>query len=89
MDKHTKVSVHFHEEERRMKVYMRENGIIISGKAWEIREYLKQQMKKYQTLKEWSQSSKYHWTAADTPKKNKGSLSIVRPIVVIGKGEQP
>lgn len=36
-----------------MKVYIRPNGIILSGKAWEIREQLKFYSKQYQYVREW------------------------------------
>ncbi|ADU30043.1 Z-ring formation inhibitor MciZ [Evansella cellulosilytica] len=70
-----------------MRKYDRTNGIILAGKAWEIREYLKKMKKRYETVYDWCSHSKKVHTAAATPRKNKGSLSIVRPIVVNGKGE--
>ncbi|MBU9714753.1 Z-ring formation inhibitor MciZ [Bacillus tamaricis] len=72
-----------------MLIYHRKKGIILAGKAWEIREYLKQQRKNYDTVEEWSDTvfKKQH-TAAAIPKKYKGSLSIVLPIVFNGNGDK-
>ncbi|MTH52265.1 Z-ring formation inhibitor MciZ [Bacillus mangrovi] len=36
-----------------MKIYKLEKGIILTGKAWEIRMKLKEYGKKYKTVKEW------------------------------------
>ncbi|WP_096153618.1 MULTISPECIES: Z-ring formation inhibitor MciZ [Bacillus] len=36
-----------------MKVLVRENGVVLVGKAWEIREKLKEYCKMYDTVQEW------------------------------------
>lgn len=36
-----------------MKVYVYENGIIMSGKAWEIQQKLKQYQTDYTLVKDW------------------------------------
>ncbi|MEI5907106.1 Z-ring formation inhibitor MciZ [Bacillus spongiae] len=36
-----------------MKVYVRKNGVIISGKAWEIRAALVHYQKSYRFVNEW------------------------------------
>lgn len=38
-----------------MKIYMHEKGFIMVGKAWEIREKLKQYKQNYIFLKDWIQ----------------------------------
>ncbi|MCM3586432.1 Z-ring formation inhibitor MciZ [Mesobacillus maritimus] len=39
-----------------MKVYVYEHGFIMSGKAWEIRQKLKEYQKDYHSVKEWVNS---------------------------------
>jgi DNA helicase HerA-like ATPase len=39
-----------------MKVYMKENGVTIVGKAWQVRNILKQYMKQFETVEEWVHS---------------------------------
>ncbi|APH06994.1 Z-ring formation inhibitor MciZ [Bacillus weihaiensis] len=39
-----------------MKIYRHEKGIIMSGRAWEVREKLKEYGKIYPTLQEWIQA---------------------------------
>lgn len=39
-----------------MKLYVHEKGIILVGKAWEIREKLKEYQQYYDELQEWIQS---------------------------------
>ncbi|WP_084028981.1 Z-ring formation inhibitor MciZ [Bacillus sp. J33] len=39
-----------------MKVYVHSNGILLAGKAWEVREKLKQYSKKYIFVKDWVES---------------------------------
>ncbi|MFC0271503.1 Z-ring formation inhibitor MciZ [Metabacillus herbersteinensis] len=36
-----------------MKIYRLEKGIILVGKAWEIRAKLKEYSRKYKTVQEW------------------------------------
>ncbi|MBU9724043.1 Z-ring formation inhibitor MciZ [Bacillus alkalicola] len=72
-----------------MKIHCTNNGVALIGKAWEIREFLKQKKKQFYLVEEWHRSlSNNQHTAAATPKKNKGSLSIVRPIVDKGNGDK-
>ena len=40
-----------------MKIFVHDHGVIISGKAWEIREKLKEYGKHYQFLSEWVENS--------------------------------
>lgn len=40
-----------------MKIYVHEKGVTLVGKAWEIREKLKEYSKDYYLLKEWVYSS--------------------------------
>ncbi|WP_082341145.1 Z-ring formation inhibitor MciZ [Sporosarcina globispora] len=39
-----------------MKVYVHKKGIILAGKAWEVREKLKQYSRKYVLVKDWVES---------------------------------
>lgn len=39
-----------------MKVYVHEKGIILVGKAWEVRNKLRENLQHYVTLKDWTQS---------------------------------
>lgn len=41
-----------------MKVYVHSKGIIMAGKAWEIREKLKQYRKEFVYVKDWVVSQK-------------------------------
>lgn len=41
-----------------MKIFKHDNGIIFSGKAWEIRYMLKKYQKKYTYLHEWLRDQK-------------------------------
>lgn len=41
-----------------MKVYLLENKIMLVGKAWEIRNKLKEYSKHYTTVSEWLQEMK-------------------------------
>ena len=36
-----------------MKVLLRKNSIVLVGKAWEVREKLKEYAKKYDKVQEW------------------------------------
>lgn len=36
-----------------MKIYVRENGITLTGKAWEIRQKLKEYGHEYKLVKDW------------------------------------
>ncbi|MDF2037270.1 Z-ring formation inhibitor MciZ [Cytobacillus oceanisediminis] len=39
-----------------MKVYVHNRGIILTGKAWEVREKLKQYSRQYVLVKDWIES---------------------------------
>ncbi|MBU8731411.1 MULTISPECIES: Z-ring formation inhibitor MciZ [Cytobacillus] len=39
-----------------MKVYVHKRGIILTGKAWEVREKLKQYSRQYVLVKDWVES---------------------------------
>lgn len=39
-----------------MKVYVHNRGIILAGKAWEVREKLKQYSRQYVLVKDWIES---------------------------------
>ncbi|WP_197208343.1 Z-ring formation inhibitor MciZ [Cytobacillus firmus] len=39
-----------------MKVYVHNRGIILTGKAWEVREKLKQYSRQYVLVKDWVES---------------------------------
>ncbi|WP_282140613.1 Z-ring formation inhibitor MciZ [Cytobacillus oceanisediminis] len=41
-----------------MKVYVHNRGIILTGKAWEVREKLKQYSRQYVLVKDWVESQK-------------------------------
>ncbi|WP_081727590.1 Z-ring formation inhibitor MciZ [Halalkalibacter wakoensis] len=69
-----------------MKVYVHENGIIMSGKAWEIQAKLKKMQHSFDTMEQWVDS--VHRTnsnptrmASPTAQKKIGSSSYLRPIV--------
>lgn len=87
MDKHTKENTVFHRG-KKMKVYKNHNGFLMTGKVWEIREYLKLQKRHYSSVIEFCSEVIYQSTAPKIPKKNKGSSAIVRPIVVIRIGDK-
>ncbi|RDI41261.1 Z-ring formation inhibitor MciZ [Falsibacillus pallidus] len=36
-----------------MKVYITEKGVVIAGKAWEIKHYLKLQQKRFPLVADW------------------------------------
>ncbi|MBU8907858.1 Z-ring formation inhibitor MciZ [Desertibacillus haloalkaliphilus] len=40
-----------------MKIYLRTNGVTIVGKSWEVCAILKQYKKKYETVREWTESN--------------------------------
>jgi hypothetical protein len=40
-----------------MKIYVHKNGFVMAGKAWEIREKLKQYQKKFQLVEDWLKAS--------------------------------
>jgi hypothetical protein len=40
-----------------MKIFVHDHGVIIFGKAWEIREKLKEYGKHYQFLSDWVENS--------------------------------
>ena len=40
-----------------MKIFVHDHGVIISGKAWEIREKLKEYGNHYQFLSDWVENS--------------------------------
>ncbi|GIN38260.1 MULTISPECIES: Z-ring formation inhibitor MciZ [Heyndrickxia] len=40
-----------------MRIYIQKNGIVLSGKAWEIREQLKYYSKQYQFVYDWIKQS--------------------------------
>lgn len=42
-----------------MKIHVHEKGILIVGKAWEVREKLKEYSKNYYLLKDWIYSKKF------------------------------
>ncbi|WP_100407061.1 Z-ring formation inhibitor MciZ [Bacillus solitudinis] len=72
-----------------MKIYVREDGLILAGKAWEVRAKLKEAMKRYTYVSEWSQAvhRTHVRTASPTARKNAGSSLYSLPIVRIGKEE--
>jgi hypothetical protein len=37
-----------------MKIYLLEKGIVLVGKAWEVREKLKEYSRKYETIEQWT-----------------------------------
>ncbi|MCM3704641.1 MULTISPECIES: Z-ring formation inhibitor MciZ [Cytobacillus] len=39
-----------------MKVYVHSRGIVLAGKAWEVREKLKQYSRQYVFVKDWVES---------------------------------
>jgi hypothetical protein len=41
-----------------MKVYVHEKGVIMVGKAWEIRQKLLENRKQFETVKAWIDSTK-------------------------------
>ena len=52
-----------------MKIYVHDKGVILSGKAWEIREKLKEYGKHYQFVSDWVENnkSKSYFTIFDKP----------------------
>lgn len=68
-----------------MNIHIHEDGILMVGKAWEIKARLKQQLKKQVYVSEWIQDvypSRQKETASDTASKNTGSSLYSRPIVL-------
>ncbi len=41
-----------------MKIYIHDHGVIISGKAWEVRQKLKEYGREYQFLSDWIENHK-------------------------------
>lgn len=39
-----------------MKVYVKNNGVTLVGKAWQVRTVLKHYMKQFDTVEEWIQA---------------------------------
>lgn len=39
-----------------MKIYVKENGVTIVGKAWQIRSALRHYMRHFETVKDWTQT---------------------------------
>jgi hypothetical protein len=39
-----------------MKIYVKENGVTIVGKAWQVRAALKHYMRHFETIEEWSRA---------------------------------
>ncbi|WP_088102359.1 Z-ring formation inhibitor MciZ [Alkalihalobacillus urbisdiaboli] len=75
-----------------MKIYVHQKGIILAGKAWEIKAKLKEAMRSYHHVEDWSNSiyqtsSRQTRTASATAKKNVASSAYPLPIVRIGKGD--
>ena len=71
-----------------MKIYVHEKGIVMAGKAWEIKAKLNQARKSFDLVEEWVDSV-HHQPAVKSPtriasataQKNTGSSSYLRPIV--------
>ena len=42
-----------------MKAYVHEKGVILTGKAWEIRYLIRKYQKEYTYVKEWVDASNY------------------------------
>lgn len=40
-----------------MKVYLKENGVTIVGKAWQVKRVLQQYMKEFDTVDQWTRST--------------------------------
>lgn len=49
-----------------MKIYVHNQGIILAGKAWEVRQKLKEYGKSYQLVSEWVEGNK-QMTASSNP----------------------
>jgi hypothetical protein len=45
-------------EEYDMKIYVHEKGVVLVGKAWEIREKLKEYSKEFRLVKDWVEFKK-------------------------------
>jgi hypothetical protein len=41
-----------------MKIYVYDKGVILSGKAWEVRQKLKEYGKDYQLVSDWIENNK-------------------------------
>ncbi|MCM3597050.1 MULTISPECIES: Z-ring formation inhibitor MciZ [Bacillaceae] len=37
-----------------MKIYLLDKGVVLVGKAWEVREKLKEYSRKYETVEQWT-----------------------------------
>ena len=69
-----------------MKIYILPHGILMAGKAWEIKAKLQEAKKSFQNVEQWietvhSKSSSPTLNASATAKKKTGSSSNFRPIV--------
>ncbi|ARK29486.1 hypothetical protein BkAM31D_06235 [Halalkalibacter krulwichiae] len=68
-----------------MKIYVHNQGVIMAGKAWEIKAKLKQAQKSYHLVEDWVHAVQNHPSAkriaSATAEKNSGSSSYLRPIV--------
>ncbi|MCM3760347.1 Z-ring formation inhibitor MciZ [Alkalihalobacillus oceani] len=69
-----------------MNIYVHQHGVVLTGKAWEIKAKLKELRHSYPTVESWLQSvegtsSRPKRTASATAKKKAGSSAKLRPIV--------
>ncbi|MCM3714845.1 Z-ring formation inhibitor MciZ [Halalkalibacter oceani] len=69
-----------------MNIYLHQRGVVLTGKAWEIKAKLKELRHSYSTVESWLQSvegtsSRPKRTASATARKNAGSSAKLRPIV--------
>lgn len=46
-----------------MKIYVHDNGVILSGKAWEIVQKLKEYGKSHQLVSDWVENNKQNHTS--------------------------
>ncbi|WP_227935071.1 Z-ring formation inhibitor MciZ [Alkalihalobacillus deserti] len=71
-----------------MKIYVHDQGIILAGKAWEVKAKLKQAKKSFDLVEDWVESVHRQTEvksptriASATAQKNNGSSPYLRPIV--------
>lgn len=71
-----------------MKIYVHGKGVILAGKAWEIKAKLKQARQSFELVEDWVDTvhrqpdvNSPTRIASATAQKNNGSSSYLRPIV--------
>ncbi|WP_170007546.1 Z-ring formation inhibitor MciZ [Bacillus fonticola] len=60
-----------------MKVYIHEKGVVLAGKAWQIRHLLQQYRRQYNTVDEWIKGRKEDIRTNELPTTQQGSYTVL------------